>query len=112
MENSIDIPEIITLCGSTKFKDIFLEVSKKLTIGRKIVLMPGFFGHSDTEKPNDKLKKRLDELHFKKIDLSSSIFVIDVGGYIEHSTKNEIAYAMNHGKNVFCYSREIEVIAK
>ena len=82
--------EITTLCGSTKFKDVFLEVSKILTLRGEIVLMPGFFGHADTEKPSAEVKTKLDTLHFKKIDLSNSIYVIDVGGYIGESTRNDI----------------------
>lgn len=44
----------------------------------------------------------LDELHFRKIDISSEILVINVGGYIGESTRNEIDYAYLKGKSV-CY---------
>ena len=100
--------EIVTLCGSTKFRDTFLEISKMLTLKGKIVLMPGFFGHTDVEKPSDDIKFKLDALHFKKIDLSESIYVIDVGGYIGYSTRNEIAYADKLGKNITYYSKDVE----
>ena len=41
-----------------------------------------------------------DEMHFRKIDLSDSIFVINKGGYIGESTSNEIRYALSQGKGV------------
>ena len=38
--------KIITLCGSTKFKDDFLRVQKELTLKGNIVISVGLFGHS------------------------------------------------------------------
>lgn len=38
--------KIITLCGSTKFKDEFLQQQKRLTLEGNIILTVGLFGHS------------------------------------------------------------------
>ena len=88
---------IITLCGSTKFKDEFFNVQKELSLKGYVVLSLGLFGHSGDSEAWSK-KNVLDEIHKQKIDMSSSIFVIDVGGYIGESTKSEIEYAQNKGK--------------
>jgi len=40
----------------------------------------------------DEEKRKLDELHLRKIDISNSIYVIDVEGYIGDSTRIEIGY--------------------
>jgi len=98
-------PEIITLCGSTKFKEQFNEMNKKLSLQGKIVLSVGLFTHADKVVLNEAQKRMLDQLHFKKIDLSDSIFVIDVEGYIGSSTANEIEYAKKSGKKIYYYSR-------
>jgi hypothetical protein len=45
-------------------------------------------------------KVMLDELHLRKIDLSDEILVINKGGVIGESTKREIQYATDHGKEV------------
>ena len=37
---------VITLCGSTRFKDQFMEMQKKLTLEGNIVISVGLFGHS------------------------------------------------------------------
>ena len=52
------------------------------------------------EGTSTKTKKMLDEMHRRKIDMSDEIFVINVGGYIGDSTKNEIEYAKRKGKIV------------
>jgi hypothetical protein len=93
--------KIITLCGSTKFKDEFIEVQKKLTLEGNIVISVGLFGHSgDSEVWSEDTKMMLDDMHKRKIDLADEIFVINVDGYIGASTRSEIEYALNTGKNV------------
>ncbi len=99
---------VITLCGSTRFKDEFLEVQKRLTLEGNIVISVGLFGHSGDEEVWDgmdegtlsKTKKMLDDMHKRKIDMADEIFVINVGGYIGDSTRSEIDYAIEHGKKV------------
>jgi len=92
--------KVITLCGSTKFKDEFMEEQKRLTLEGNIVISVGVFGHSDGIVLEDSVKCMLDDIHKGKIDLSDEIFVINVGGYIGSSTKNEIEYAESTGKVV------------
>ena len=104
-------PKVITLCGSTKFKEQFIEIQEKLTLEGNIVISVGLFGHSDNKFGNDnviteEVKVMLDELHKRKIDISDEIFVINVGGYIGESTRKEIQYAKNKGKEII-YMEEI-----
>ena len=93
--------KIITLCGSIKFKDEFMKVQEKLTLDGNIVLTPNFFNNIKKEDIDKKTKKMLDEMHKQKIDISDEIYVINVGGYIGESTKNEIKYAKEKGKKIF-----------
>ncbi len=93
--------KIITLCGSTKFKDEFMEMQKILTLEGNLILSVGAFGHSgDKEVWTEGTKEMLDDMHKRKIDLADEIFVIDKNGYIGESTKSEIEYAINTGKKV------------
>jgi len=99
---------VITLCGSTRFKDAFEQANKRLTLEGNIVISVGLFGHSgDSEvwegMDEDTLtatKLMLDDMHKRKIDLADEIFVINVGGYVGSSTRSEIAYAKSQGKPV------------
>ena len=93
--------KVITLCGSTKFKEQFLSEQKRLTLEGNIVFSVGLFGHSgDNEVWTENTKEMLDRMHKRKIDLSDEIFVINVGGYIGESTKSEINYAISTSKPV------------
>lgn len=96
--------KIVTLCGSTKFKDEFYEVQKKLTLDGYIVISVGLFGHSgDNEVWTDGIKKMLDDMHKRKIDMADEIFVINVDGYIGSSTQSEIEYAKSKGLPIKYY---------
>ena len=93
--------KVITLCGSTKFKDDFMREQKRLSLEGNIVISVGMFGHSgDEEVWTEGVKEMLDDMHKRKIDMADEIFVINKGGYIGSSTKSEIEYAIAHGKKV------------
>ena len=93
--------KVITLCGSTRFKDQFLEAQKRLTLAGNIVISVGLFGHSgDDEVWTEGTKEMLDDMHKRKIDMADAIYVINVGGYIGSSTRSEIEYAKACGKEV------------
>ena len=93
--------KVITLCGSTRFKDAFFQEQKRLTLEGNIVLSVGLFGHSgDDEVWTEGTKAMLDDMHKRKIDMADEIFVINVGGYIGESTRSEIVYAQSTGKVV------------
>lgn len=97
----VDKYKVITLCGSTKFKEQYLEAQKRLTLEGNIVISVALFGHSgDDEVWAEDTKAMLDDMHNRKIDMADEIFVINVGGYIGESTRNEIAYAESQGIDV------------
>ena len=107
--------KIITLCGSTRFKDAFMEAQKRLTLEGNIVISVGLFGHSGDNEVWENMnegtltwtKEMLDDMHKRKIDMADETYVINVGGYIGSSTKSEIEYAKATGKPVR-YLEEIQ----
>ena len=96
--------KVITLCGSTRFKEDFERVNKELTLAGNIVLSVGVYIHLgdyiSKEYITDDQKIMLDDMHKRKIDMADEIFVINKGGYIGDSTRSEIEYAKAHGKRV------------
>jgi len=111
-------PIIVCLCGSTKFKDEFTKQQLQETLNGKIVLTIGcslksdvdIFGHlSERELYN--IKRKLDKLHFAKIELADEVLILNVGGYIGVSTYDELNYARALDKKVRflepCVDRDI-----
>ncbi|MFC4076501.1 hypothetical protein [Salinithrix halophila] len=99
-------PTIITLCGSTRFKRQFEEANASLSLQGYIVLSVGFFEQADDLALTGKQANQLTDLHFRKIDLSDELFIIDVDGYIGESTQREIQYARALEKPIRFYSKE------
>jgi hypothetical protein len=87
-------PEVVVLCGSTKFYDTFQAMNYDLTMAGKIVLTIGCDTKSDAGLGiTAEQKVALDELHKRKIDMADRVLVLNVGGYIGDSTRSEIEYA-------------------
>ena len=91
--------KVITLCGSTKFKDAFLREQKRLTLEGCIVLCP-LFPAPDDPPISDEQLALLRKLHLQRIDMADEVLVIDADGYIGSQTQKEIEYARSKGKKI------------
>ena len=90
--------KVVTICGSMKFKDKMMEVAKDLEIKNKYVVIQCVYSN---DKFNEEEQVLLADLHYKKIDISDAIYVVNVDGYIGTSTKKEIEYAKSLNKEIF-----------
>lgn len=102
-------PEIVVLCGSTRFMDAFHTANRELSLAGKIVLtveLVTYDGATDPQRADPEQKQKLDELHHHKIELADSVLVLNVDGYIGKSTAEEIAYAESLDKPI-AYLEEV-----
>ncbi len=102
---------ILTLCGSTRFKDAYEQLNKALTLRGDVVFSVGYFARS-TKEPFESIATKeqiavLDKVHRKKIDLSDGIVIVNVNGYTGERTDSEIEYALAHEKKIFWSYRAI-----
>ncbi|MYX15621.1 hypothetical protein GTY67_19895 [Streptomyces sp. SID8374] len=99
-----DRPEIVCICGSTRFAAEMLAANRDLTFAGVIVVAPGVFAHPGDRETGERItgeqKAALDALHLRKIDLADRVLVVNPGGYVGESTSREIAYARATGKPV------------
>jgi hypothetical protein len=86
---------IATISGSMRFFDAMIEVANEFTAEGYIILMPFVHVIPPEQQKGNPVKAMLDDMHFRKIDLSELVIV--VGGYIGESTQNEINYAISRG---------------
>jgi len=101
-----DRPEIVCICGSTRFADEMSAANRELTLAGVIVVAPGVFLRTEDRDADQVItheqKAALDALHLRKIDLADRVLVVNPGGYVGESTSREIAYAHATGKPVSC----------
>ncbi|MFE1590732.1 hypothetical protein [Streptomyces sp. NPDC059402] len=99
-----DRPEIVCICGSTRFVDEMSAANRDLTFAGVIVVAPGVFRRAGDDEADESItseqKTALAALHLRKIDLADRVLVVNPGGYVGESTSREIAYARATGKPV------------
>ena len=90
--------KIITLCGSMRFKNEMINIAAELELNGDVVIQCIYFPQN--KKLSDFELEMLSKLHYKKIEISDAVYVVNVNGYIGEATKNEIEYARSLNKEI------------
>lgn len=92
----------ITLCGSARFKDLFIQVNEQLSKhGHVVYSMASFMAREQQELEADE-KETLDLVHLAKILNSDAVvWVTDESDYIGDSTRRELKWAKMLGKDIY-----------
>ena len=93
----------ITLCGSLKFQKEIMIVAEEMALEVNCILTPTYPVIENIEITEEQLEK-IKEAHFKRIQLSNAILVVNVNHYIGNSTNLEIEYAKQLGKEIIYYT--------
>ena len=99
--------KIITLCGSLKFKKEMMTIAEKMSLDGYCILTPVYPVSEDIKRTKEQLIK-LKEAHFKRIELSDAILVVNINNYIGESTNLEIDYTKKLGKEIIYYTDLLE----
>lgn len=91
--------KVITICGSMKFADEMIKIATELEAKNGWCVLQCVYDIEIAED-NQEGMKNIVNAHWKKIDISDAIYVVNIGGYIGSSTKNEIDLALSRGKEV------------
>lgn len=94
----------VTICGSMKFQEQMLEIAWHLETELGFCVLQPLAKVGD-EEMSEKAIENIKNAHFKKIDISDAIYVVNIGGYLGNSTKREIEYAKKHGKEVIFHEK-------
>ena len=95
--------KIITLCGSLRFQECMMRTAEEMALLGNCVLTPIYPTSENPERTKEQLEM-LKEEHFKKIELSDAILVVNVNNYIGNSTNLEIEYAKKLEKEIIYYT--------
>ncbi len=95
--------KIITLCGSLKFQKEMMDIAEKLSLKGNCILTPVYPVLENYERTEEQLEK-LKEAHFKRIEISDAILVINKDNYVGKSTNLEMEYARKLQKEIIYYT--------
>lgn len=95
--------KVVTICGSMKFEKEMIDIAYMLEAKNGYCVIQCVY--CNVEEPTQEEMKNLSDCHYKKIDISDAIYVVDINGYIGKSTQNEINYANSKGKEIIYHSK-------
>lgn len=95
--------KIITICGSMRFAKEMKQIAWKLEMEQGVSVLQCVYNEGN-EPINEEALKRLASAHYKKIDLSDAVYIVDIDGYIGAAVAQEITYAKEKGKELIFYS--------
>ena len=90
--------KVVTLCGSMRFFREMQEIAMELEIKRGYCVLVPIGGNSTP--PNEAALEKLAEAHYRKIDISDAVYIVNIGGYIGESVSQELRYAQERGKEI------------
>ena len=96
--------KVVTICGSMKYAKEMITIAsdlEKMYGGCVIQCVYDVDKNSISQSEMENIVKA----HWKKIDISDAIYVVNIGGYIGSATKGEIDYAISHGKDVIYHEK-------
>ena len=96
--------KVITICGSMRYSKEMMKIAEELELKDGYAVIQCVY-NIDGKKYEGVDTSILDKIHRKKIDISDAIYVVNIEGYIGNSTKNEIEYAKNNGKEVIYHEK-------
>lgn len=96
----------ITICGSMKFAEQMRQIAWRLETEQGVNVLQCVYNERNELITDDALK-RLTSAHYKKIDLSDAVYIVDIDGHIGAAVEQEIAYAKEKGKELIFHSRQL-----
>lgn len=91
--------KVITICGSMRFSNEMIKIATELETDKGYCILQPVYNFDD-KVLSDIEMKNIVKAHYKKIDISDAIFVVNVDGYIGKSVKQEIEYAKSLNKEI------------
>lgn len=81
--------KVVTICGSMRFAKEMQKVAWELEAKNGYVVIQCVYNDRETKETDEEILNIVNA-HWKKIDISDAIYVVNIGGYIGESTKKEI----------------------
>lgn len=88
-----------TICGSMRFQKEMQDIAFYLETQRGVNVLQCVYNVTNSNLTAEELNN-LASAHYRKIDMSDGIYVVNIDGYIGESVSAEIKYAQNLGKEI------------
>jgi len=88
-----------------RFAEEMKQIALRLEVEKEFNVLQCIYNEKN-EPITDEAQKHLVAAHYRKIDISDAIYIVDINGYIGTSVANEISYAKENGKELIFHSEQ------
>lgn len=83
--------KVVTICGSMRFEKEMQKIAWELETTKGYSVIQCVYNVENNAISKEQTDK-LNAAHFKKIDISDNIYVVNIGGYIGSQVEKEIEF--------------------
>ena len=94
----------VTICASMRFEKEMQKIAFLLETRYNLNVLQCIY-NIDKLDISEKDIVALENAHFRKIELSEAIYVVDIQGYIGNQVAKEIEFAKSLGKEIILHSK-------
>ena len=98
--------KIVTICGSMKYAKDMQKIATELETKNGWCVIQCVYDINKKDITKNEMENVVNA-HWKKIDMSDAIYVVNIDGYIGNSTNNEIEYAKSKGKEIIYHEEKV-----
>ena len=93
----------ITICGSLRFQKEMQRIAFELEVKHGFNVLQCVY-NIDNEDISEIQRNALAKAHYRKIEMSDAVYVVEIDGYIGDSASEEIRFARSKGKEIILHS--------
>ncbi len=94
----------VTICGSMKYEKEMQRIAFLLETKEHLNVLQCVY-NIDKLEISAAEREFLEDAHFRKIELSDAVYVVDLQGYIGNQVAKEIEFAKHKGKEIILHSQ-------
>lgn len=98
--------KVVTICGSMKYQQQMQEIAGDLAVNKGWCVLQCVYGLKPDNLTSSQLATLKNE-HYKRIELSDAVYVVNIDGYVGDSTRQETLYAEKLGKEIIYYEFDL-----
>lgn len=90
--------KVVTICGSMRYAKQMMDIARDLEIKHGYCVIQCVYEVSPNLTKEE--MENIVNAHYKKLDISDAIYIVNIAGYIGSSCKSEIEHAKSHSKEI------------
>lgn len=93
----------VTICGSMKFEREMQKIAFDLETKHNMNVLQCVY-NDENKEISETERNALAKAHYRKIEISDAIYVVNIQGYIGNAVSEEMRFARLKGKEIILHS--------